>query len=308
MNQTLELTPAELEMVALIREKEALAKKEAEAKKALELEKEIKAKQDSIAANKKKDQEQIAAAQKYLLDFDGSSNGLTVGKITTANPAVIPAAYGTQYSMDIKTWKETAAVTGDYIDKENGFDRHILWSEVYERQSAIISHKDGQKVKVDEQIVYSSSWRSRGESKGYKMYICGPGIGHKQEGQALSRVKSVMEKITAANDKIDNARKLEVNKKNALQTTVDRFKAEYPDAEVTTDYGYETSYDSRGRRSNYSNGNRYDIVHIVFANSARIAYKVYPDGSLSRSSFNLPGAKDEDTFRNNLSQMNFKND
>jgi hypothetical protein len=197
---------------------------------------------------------------------------------------------------------------GDYINKDNGFDRHIEWSEEFERQSASISHKYGQQIKVEEQIVYSSKWSSRGTSKGYKMYISGVGIEWKQQGQALSKVKSVMEKITAAIDKIDNARKLEANKKNALQTTVDRFQAEYPDAEVTTDYGYETSYDSRGKRTYYSNGERYNLVQIQFANGARIAYKVYPDGSLSRYSFNLPGSKDEDTFRNNLSQMNFKND
>ena len=277
MTQTLELTPAELEMVALIREKEALAKKEAEAKKALELEKDIKAKQDSIAANKKKDSEQIAAARKYLLDFDT-----------------------TQYSLDIKTWEETAQVTGDYIDKENGFDRHILWSEVYERQSAIISHKDGQKVKVEEQIVYSSSWRSRGESKGYKMYICGPGIEYKQEGQALSRVKSVMEKIKAANEGIESKRKHEENKKNALQVTVDRFKADYPEAEVTTDRGYERAH---GR--SYADGTTYDMVRVKFVNGAQIAYRVYADGSISRVSFNLPGAKDEASFMKNLSQMKF---
>jgi len=277
MTQTLELTPAELEMVALIREKEALAKKEAEAKKALELEKEIKSKQDKIAANKKKDQEQIAAARKYLLDFDT-----------------------TQYSLDIKTWEETAQVTGDYINKENGFDRHILWSEVYERQSAIISHKDGQTVKVDEQIVYSSSWRSTGTSKGYKMYICGPGIEYKQEQQALSKVKSVMEKIKAANEGIESRRKYEENKKNALQVTVDRFKAEYPDAEVTTDRGYERAH---GRT--YSGGITYDMVRVKFVNGAQIAYRVYADGSLSRVSFNLPGAKDEASFMKNLSQMNF---
>ena len=277
MTQTLELTPAELEMVALIREKEALAKKEAEAKKALELEKDIKAKQDSIAANKKKDSEQIAAARKYLLDFDT-----------------------TQYSLDIKTWNETAQVTGDYIDKENGFDRHILWSEVYERQSAIISHKDGQKVKVEEQIVYSSSWRSRGESKGYKMYICGPGIEYKQEGQALSRVKSVMEKIKAANEGIESKRKHEENKKNALQVTVDRFKADYPEAEVTTDRGYERAH---GR--SYADGTTYDMVRVKFVNGAQIAYRVYADGSISRVSFNLPGAKDEASFMKNLSQMKF---
>jgi len=277
MTQTLELTPAELEMVALIREKEALAKKEAEAKKALELEKEIKAKQDSIAANKKKDQEQVAAARKYLLDFDT-----------------------TQYSLDIKTWNETAQVTGDYIDRENGFDRHILWSEVYERQGAVISHKDGQKVKVEEQIVYSSSWRSRGESKGYKMYICGPGIEYKQEGQALSRVKSVMEKIKAANEGIESKRKHEENKKNALQVTVDRFKADYPEAEVTTDRGYERAH---GR--SYADGTTYDMVRVKFVNGAQIAYRVYADGSLSRVSFNLPGYKDEAAFMKNLSQMKF---
>lgn len=281
MTQTLELTPAELEMVALIREKEALAKKEAEAKKALELEKDIKAKQDGIAANKKKDLEQIAAAKKYLLDFDT-----------------------TQYSLVINTKQETVQVMGDYIDKENGFDRHILWSEVYGRQWAVISHKDGQKVKVEEQIVYSSSWRSRGESKGYKMYISGPGIEYKQEGQALSRVKSVMEKIKAANESIAYTKKKEENKRNSLQATVDRFKAEYPDAEVTTDYSYDKGYDGRY----YSSGERYDIVRVKFVNGAQIGYRVYPDGSLSRLSFNLPGAKDEDTFRNNLSQMNFKND
>ena len=284
MTQTLELTPAELEMIALKREQEVLAAKHTETVKAIQLEKDIKAKQDYITATKNKDAEQVKAAKNYLIAFDH------------------------QYSLDIKTWKETVQVMGDYINKDNGFDRHIEWSEEFERQLASISHKHGQQIKVEEQIVYSSKWSSRGTSKGYKMYISGVGIEWKQQGQALSKVKSVMEKITAAIDKIDNARKREENKKNALQTTVDRFKADYPDAKVTTDYGYETVYDSRGKRSYYSNGDRYNLVQIEFANSARIAYKVYPDGSLSRSSFNLPGAKDEDTFRNNLSQMNFKND
>ena len=286
MNQTLELTPAELEMIALKREQEVLAAKHTETVKAIQLEKDIKAKQDYITATKNKDAEQVKAAKNYLIAFDH------------------------QYSLDIKTWKETVQVMGDYINKDNGFDRHIEWSEEFERQSASISHKYGQQIKVEEQIVYSSKWSSRGTSKGYKMYISGVGIEWKQQRQALSKVKSVMEKITAAIDKLDNARKREENKKNALQTTVDRFKAEYPDAEVTTDYGYETSYDSSGRRSysSFSSGERYNLVQIQFANGARIAYKVYPDGSLSRSSFNLPGSKDEDTFRNNLSQMNFKND
>ena len=159
---------------------------------------------------------------------------------------------------------------------------------------------DGQKVKVEEQIVYSSSWRSRGESKGYKMYICGPGIEYKQEGQALSRVKSVMEKIKAANEGIESKRKHEENKKNALQVTVDRFKADYPEAEVTTDRGYERAH---GR--SYADGTTYDMVRVKFVNGAQIAYRVYADGSISRVSFNLPGAKDEASFMKNLSQMKF---
>ena len=41
MTTTLELTPAELEMVALKREQEALAKKEADLKKQAQMEKEV---------------------------------------------------------------------------------------------------------------------------------------------------------------------------------------------------------------------------------------------------------------------------
>jgi hypothetical protein len=80
---------------------------------------------------------------------------------------------------------------------------------------------------------------------------------------------------------------------------VDKFKAEYPDAEVTTDKGWEKS------SARYGSGYTYDMVRIKFVNGASIAYRVYADGSLSRVSFNLPGAKDEATFRNNLSQMKF---
>ena len=85
------------------------------------------------------------------------------------------------------------------------------------------------------------------------------------------------------------------------QVTVDRFKSEYPDAEVTTDYSYDRGNGSR----NYSGGERYDIVRTKFVNGAQISYRVYADGSLSRVSFNLPGSKAEASFMKSLSQMNF---
>lgn len=66
MTQTLELTPAELEMIALKREQEVLAAKHTETVKAIQLEKDIKAKQDYITATKNKDAEQVKAAKIIL--------------------------------------------------------------------------------------------------------------------------------------------------------------------------------------------------------------------------------------------------
>ena len=132
------------------------------------------------------------------------------------------------------------------------------------------------------------------------MHVKGPGIDWKDSNRALSRAAKVKEKIKIAVDLIKAEEDLKNRQKSALQLTVDKFKAEYPDAEVTTDKGWEKGY-SRS----YSNGVTYDMVRIKFVNGVSIAYRVYADGSLSRVSFNLPGAKDEATFRNNLSQMKF---
>ena len=114
MTNTVELTPAELEMIKVKREQEALAKKEAEAKQAIQLEKDIKEREAQIAAIQKKDLEQIAAAKAYQAELGG------------------------MYTVKIETWEETKQVMGDYINRENGFDRHILWSKTYDRQSAKI--------------------------------------------------------------------------------------------------------------------------------------------------------------------------
>ena len=279
MTQTLELTPAELEMVALIREKEALAKKEADAKKALQLEKDIADQKARITKITIKDAAQVKACQDFNVEFDN------------------------QYSVVIKTWEEIAVVKGEYIDpehKDGNYERETFWQGDIARQSATIKHKAGYTIQVEEQIVYSSSWRSTGTSKGYKMYVSGPGIEYKQERQALSRVTSVMEKVTKAMEKVADEIAYKNRQKGALQTTVDKFKAEYPDAEVITDNGYERAH---GR--SYSGGTTYDMVRVKFVNGAQIAYRVYADGSLSRVSFNLPGYKDEAAFMKNLSQMKF---
>lgn len=273
MKNTVELTPAELEMIKVKREQEALAKKEAEAKQAIQLEKDIKAKEEYIAKTIAKDSAQVAAANNFQKELGG------------------------MYVVEIKQWNEEVKVMGDYINKEEGFDRHTLWSKTFTRQSASIK-RGSYYISVAEHITYSSSG-SRGTSKGYKMQLSGPGI--ESYNRSYTRASKVNEIIKAAIDAADAHKKAEEAKKNALQATVDRFKAEYPDSEITTDRGYERSYGSR----RYSDGTHYDMVCVKFANGARIAYRVYGDGSLSRVSFNLPGAKDEATFMKNLSQMKF---
>jgi hypothetical protein len=84
-----------------------------------------------------------------------------------------------------------------------------------------------------------------------------------------------------------------------LQKTVEKFQAEYPDAAVTTDKGYESG-SSRHRYESIT----YDIVRIKFTNGIQMSYRVYTDGSLSRVSLILPNNA-EDVFRKNLSQMKF---
>lgn len=281
MNTTdMELTPAELEMIRLKREQLELAKKEEEAKKAIQLEKDIIVKEEYIKKAIAKDLEQINAANTFATDL------------------------GSDYTVEIQDRDEEVKIMGDYINKENGFDRHVLWSKQFKRKTATISRSIAgvgeYRISVAEQITYSSKWSTRGTSQGYKMYISGPGIEWKQQNRAYARATKVNEVIKAAMDQIDYEKKQAEAKKNAVQTTVDRFTAEYPDAEVTTDKGWESGYGSRKYIST-----PYDIVRVKFANGCSISYRVYGDGSLLRLAFNLPGAKDEATFRNNLSQMKF---
>jgi hypothetical protein len=273
MTNTVELTPAELEMIKVKREQEALAKKEAEAKQAIQLEKDIKEREAYIAKVQKQDAEQVAAAKEFANELGG------------------------MYKLVISDAENTVQVMGDYINRENGFDRHILWSKTFTRQTARITRSQWW-ISVEEHITYSSKWSTRGTSQGYKMQLHGPEMG--SNNRHYTRTAKVNELIKDAIDTIAARKKHEDAKKNALETTVDRFKAEYPDAEVTTDKGWESAY---GKRS--YNGVTYDMVRIKFANGCSIAYRVWADGSLGRVSFNLPGAKDEAAFRKNLSQMKF---
>jgi len=272
------LTPAELEMIALKRKQFELEQQEKALKQKAQLEKDIADKLAYIHKRMLVDQAQVKAAQDYCKEL------------------------GAGYTVVITGSTETVKITGDYTNpvdpSSNGYERVVLWSESFKRETAHITN-GSYTVTVAEQLVYGSKWSTRSTSNGYKMYVSGPGIDWKDSNRALSRVAKVKEKIKIASDSIKAEEDLKNRQKNALQATVDKFQAEYPDAEVTTDKGWEKG------SARYGTGYIYDMVRIKFVNGVSIAYRVYADGSLGRVSFNLPGAKDEATFRNNLSQMKF---
>lgn len=279
MTNTIELTAAELEMIAVKREQEALAKKEAEAKKAIQLEKDIKEREARIVKQIAIDDAQVQATQ----DFG--------------------AKLGGAYKVEIVVHDEEVKITGDYINPDDpaadGYNREVVWSKTFVRRKArIVRPNSTYVIEVREHITYSNKWSSRGTSHGYKMYIYGPGL--LSNNRAYTRASKVNEVIKAAIDAADAKKQAEETKKNVVAMTIKRFKSEYPDAEVTADTGWEASRYNRNH-----GGTVYDIVRIKFANGCKLAYRIYSDASLSRVSFNLPDAKDEAAFRNSLSQMKF---
>jgi len=278
-------TEAEVRMIQLQREQEELAKKEADIKKAIEIEKSTKKAEDRIVAHQKKDECQVSKATEYLNELLKHDSG---------------------YEINIRVSSQTEKVTGDYINpdnpKESNYEREILWSKEYERRNAGITYK-GYRISVDEHIVHDSSWSRHGSSKGYKMYISGPSVEYAQERRAYTRAAKVHEVITNTIKSIENKKLLEEKKKDALTATHERIKGLYPDAEVTTGYDYERSYNNSRQ---YTVGERYDTITVRFPNKIQLVYKVYPDGSLGRKSISLPTDKDQWSVMETLSKIMFE--
>ena len=268
----LELTPAELEMVKLTRQKEELAAKEAALKAQADLEKAIATRQSEIAKAIANDKAQMAAAGAYFREFDHA-----------------------QYTLEFIKGMHTYSVV-DY--KTEG--RPILWSEEVERETAVIkSKKGGYTVSVKEQFV-STSWRSH--SKGWKMYVSGPGLSWKDSDKALSRVPTAVAKIKNAMETLANQVKQEQNQKNALAITVERLTADYPEAKIVTGYDFERYYGGR----NIKLGARYDTVGITLKNGVSATYRVYSDGSLSQVSIKFPStSKKPIDILAKLNEINF---
>ena len=283
MTMTIELTPAEIEMIKVKRDQEELAKKEADLKKRAQYEKEIEGRKSYISKQTQVDNAQIEAARKYANEL------------------------GSMYTVEIRSWDEKLTVTGDRINqdnpKESNYDRHIIWERSYKRQEATIIRPNGPKdvfkIAVTEHIV-GDGWRYS-KSKGYKMCICsGPEIDYKQSSRMYTRASKVNDIIKEALNTVTFKANLEIAKKTALQTTVDKMKDQYPDATIVTGYDYE-----RLRTDRIGIGAKYDTVTITFTNGVCIVYRVYSDASLGRISINFPNQKDAWSLMTSISQMNF---
>lgn len=260
------LTPAELEMIKIKREQDALALKKAEAEKALQLEKDIDLKKQHIARIVKSDEAQIAAAKEFQAEL------------------------GPLYVVEIDAKTNESVV----MDKEE-----VFWSEKYLKQTAVIKRHFGTyKIHVNEYKTYSSKWDNRGTFKGYRMYVSGPGLDYKQETRSYTRTSKVNEIILDAIREIERIEYIENCKKSALSTAVNQMQKTYPGATVKVDYEYSKSYGKS------TIGTKYDTVQITFLNGASIKYRVYPDGSLSTLNIMLPG-KDAYANMAQLNQMNF---
>lgn len=245
---TVNLTPAELEMIQVKRQQEELAAKEKAAQKQLAIENEIKRAQAQVEGYIKKDIQQNAAARDFAA--------------TVAGCKVV-----------IETEKKKYNVTygGETVKVFNYTETNMYLT------------LNGYTIQVREHIVYGK-WSYRGSSKGYKMYVSGPGIDYKTSNRGYKNGKKVVELIEETIEQ-RNAQELYKNKqKNAVETAVANLMEQFPNAKVESGRGCKINpYASASNR--YM---EYDKVEITLENGIQVEYRVYSDGTLERMSLRFP--------------------
>ena len=271
--KTLELTPAELKMIEIAREKEALENKEKAAKKAIQLEKDIQAHELSIAKLLAEYKAQNQAAKQYFVQFPKEAEIMNLAK-----------------SREFK-------LTGDYTNpenpSENNWEREVLWSKTVTYTDCQILFKSNV-IYVREHIVYSSSYSARGTNKGWKMSI-------NSDDKKYTRVSTVVAKIEDEIKVKEAAVKAVEAKKSALQTAMDKLTKEFPEAKIAMDHDYEKTWSRGAMKTDWNN--RFDVINVTLTNGIIVSYKVYGSGQLSRRSITMPKIQDEFELLNQLSNV-----
>ena len=271
--KTLELTPAELKMIEIAREKEALENKEKAAKKAIQLEKDIQAHELSIAKLLAEYKAQNQAAKQYFVQFPKEAEIMNLAK-----------------SREFK-------LTGDYTNpenpSENNWEREVLWSKTVTYTDCQILFKSNV-IYVREHIVYSSPYSSRGSNKGWKMSIG-------SDDKKYTRVSTVVTKIDEEIKAKEDAVKAVEAKKSSLQTAVDKLTKEFPEAKIAMDHDYEKTWSRGAMKTDWNN--RFDVINVTLTNGIVVSYKVYGSGQLGRRSITMPKIQDEFELLNQLSNV-----
>ena len=149
----------------------------------------------------------------------------------------------------------------------------VVWEETYSYDN--VSLKKGEyAVSVYMHTTYSSAW-SRGNNKGYKMFLSGPDVEYAYRQKALSKAATVNKKVQECIDAINAREERKKNKQTAVQTAVSDLQMKFPEAVVTAFKDWTRGHSKSGYRE-------YDKLVVKLKNGIELHYEVYSDGRLGR--------------------------
>jgi hypothetical protein len=254
MQNEINLTPSEIEMIQLKREQEALKEREALLKKAAENEKQILVQKSQMKKNLEYSRAQVAATKAFLDEF------------------------GPDWKLQIDTQNVKYEVRNYLGDGE----WESVWEEYQIQETArIVNGK--YTVTVKEQVTSGNKWGYGQKNQGFKMYLSGPGIEWAYERKALGRVSTLIKKYDEMTEAIRYRAEQVQKQASAKDKTIAKMKELYPDATVEGGKGGE--YANPYKRTDWI---EYDTVTITFANGITIKYRVYADMSLGRKEMTFP--------------------
>ncbi len=210
----MELTPAEIEMISIKREKEELEKKEKDLKIKLELQKSICESEEYIVRVQKKDKEQVEKTKQFAKQL----------------------GEGWEIKLTQRTETQTVYSPGGF-EKEN-----VFWCKEFERVIATIV-KDDCKVEVQEHFVRENKYSRNTTNKGYKMFLtCGY-----IPGQSYVRASKVNEIVNDRIDQRELKEQYENRKREARDSAITKTETLFPTAGVEHKHVHRYHHGKNGR-------------------------------------------------------------
>lgn len=254
MQNKMNLTQSEIEMIQIKRELEAIKEREAQLKKAAANEKQILEQKARMKKDLEASKAQVAATKAFLEEFMGS------------------------WKLQIDTTNKEYTVKNYLGDSK----WEVVWEDHQPLEVArIVNGK--YLVIVAEHITSGDSWGRGRRNLGYKMYLSGPGVEYNYSRKAIGRVSTLIKKYDEVTESIRYQAEQVQRQVSTTDKTVAKMKELYPDAVVVAGKGGE--YANPYKRSNWFT---FDTVTITFANGITMTYRVYVDGTLGRTALTFP--------------------